>query len=363
MASTETDPQDAVTPGSGGSGTGAGSPGKGSSGAEGSGKGSPGAEGPGKGSPVPGGTGGPGAAGPRADGSGERPAAAERDLSGLEAGLDALETAGAVTRPPVGRLLVTKVLPPVMAILVVLVVWQLVYWAKVTPSYKLPSPRSVADGLGALWTQGTLFSIIWTSLQRGLLGFVAALAIGTPLGLVVARVRFVRAAIGPILSGLQSLPSVAWVPAAVIWLGISSSAMYAVILLGAVPSIANGLVSGIDQVPPLYLRAGRTLGAAGLRSVRHVLLPASMPGYVAGLKQGWAFSWRSLMAAELIASSPDLGLGLGQFLENARTNSDMPSVLLGIVLILFVGVAIDLIVFSPLERWVLRSRGLTTGSQ
>ena len=114
----------------------------------------------------------------------------------------------------------------------------------------------------------------------------------------------------------------------------------AVILLGAVPSIANGLVAGIDRVPPLFLRAGRTLGARGLVSAWHILLPASLPGYVAGLKQGWAFSWRSLMAAEIIAKSPDLGLGLGQYLENARNNSDMASVLLGIIMILVVGIAI-----------------------
>src|SRR6185295_9964685 len=111
-------------------------------------------------------------------------------------------------------------------------------------------------------------------------------------------------------------------PPAVIWLGLDNSMMYAVILLGAVPSIANGLVSGIDQVPPLFLRAGRTMGATGVRGAWHIVLPAALPGYLAGLKQGWAFSWRSLMAAELIASSPDLGMGLGTFLENARTNSD-----------------------------------------
>ncbi|KOG85407.1 sulfate ABC transporter permease, partial [Streptomyces varsoviensis] len=211
--------------------------------------------------------------------------------------------------------------------------------------------------------QGTLGGIVWTSVSRGLLGFLAALALGTPLGLLVARVKVVRSALGPILSGLQSLPSVAWVPAAVIWLGITDAAMYAVILLGAVPSIANGLVSGIDQVPPLYLRAGRTIGATGVRGAWHVLLPAALPGYISGLKQGWAFSWRSLMAAELIASSPDLGLGLGQYLENARTDSDMPGVLLGIALILVVGIAIDLIIFSPLERRVLRNRGLLAGAR
>src|SRR4029079_17164579 len=125
----------------------------------------------------------------------------------------------------------------------------------------------------------------------------------------------VRAAIGPILSGLQSLPSVAWVAPAVIWLRLNDRMMYAGILLGAVPSVANGLVSGVDRVPPLFLRAGRTLGATGLRGTRHIVMPAALPGYVAGLKQGWAFSWRSLMAAEIIAQSPDMGMGLGQLLE------------------------------------------------
>ncbi|MFG1808525.1 ABC transporter permease [Streptomyces sp. NPDC049040] len=284
------------------------------------------------------------------------------DMSGLEAGLDALD-AVTVKRAPVGQILLKKVLPPVVAVLLVLVLWQLAVWAKLADQTKLPSPSAVGRELADRWNAGDLFSIIWTSVSHGLLGFLAALIIGTPLGLVVARVPLVRAAIGPILSGLQSLPSVAWVPAAVIWLGLNNSTMYAVILLGAVPSIANGLVAGIDQVPPLYLRAGRTIGATGLRGAWYILLPAALPGYVAGLKQGWAFSWRSLMAAELIASSPDLGVGLGRYLENMREGSDMAGVFLGILLILFVGIAIDLLLFSPLERWVLRSRGLTARSQ
>ncbi|MEU1085509.1 ABC transporter permease [Streptomyces sp. NPDC005892] len=279
------------------------------------------------------------------------------DLAGLEAGLDALD-AVQVSRTPLRKILGQKVLPPVLAVVLVVLVWQVLVWAKVTDDYKLPPPAAVWDSAQDMWVKGTLLEVIWTSVSRGLLGFVLAVVIGTPLGLLVARVRFVRAAIGPILSGLQSLPSVAWVAPAVIWLGLQDSMMYAVILLGAVPSIANGLVSGVDQVPPLFLRAGRTIGATGLRGTWHIVLPAALPGYLAGLKQGWAFSWRSLMAAEIIASSPDLGLGLGQLLENGRNNFDMPGIFLSILLILFVGVAIDLLIFSPLERWVLRSRGL-----
>jgi NitT/TauT family transport system permease protein len=281
-----------------------------------------------------------------------------QDAGSVEAGLDALETA-ATGRAPFRKTFVNKVLPPVTAIAVVLVVWQgLISFKIVDDPSKLPSPADVWHVLRQSWLEGTLLDYIWTSVSRGLLGFCLALLIGTPLGLLVARVKFVRAAIGPILSGLQSLPSVAWVPPAVIWLGLNNSMMYAVILLGAVPSIANGLVSGVDQVPPLFLRAGRTMGATGLKGTWHITLPAALPGYVAGMKQGWAFSWRSLMAAEIIASFPDLGVGLGQLLENARTASDMAMVFEAILLILFVGIAIDLIVFSPLERWVLRSRGL-----
>ncbi|MFH0522213.1 ABC transporter permease [Streptomyces sp. M41] len=282
------------------------------------------------------------------------------DLAGLEAGLDALDSVQ-VARTPLRETLTRKVLPPVTAVALVLVVWQLLVWAEVAPAYKLASPSDVWGEVREAWLQGTLLDYIWTSVSRGLLGFLLALAIGTPLGLLVARVRFVRAAIGPILSGLQSLPSVAWVPPAVLWLGLNNSMMYAVILLGAVPSIANGLVAGIDQIPPLFLRAGRTLGARGVRGAWHIVMPGALPGYLAGLKQGWAFSWRSLMAAEIIASSPDLGVGLGQLLENGRNNSSMPQVFLAIFLILLVGIAIDLLIFSPLERRVLRGRGLLVG--
>ncbi|MGW6062572.1 ABC transporter permease [Streptomyces sp. NPDC055189] len=284
-----------------------------------------------------------------------------QDLAGLEAGLDALD-AVQTRRTPFRQTFVKKILPPVTAVVLVLVVWQLLVWAKVTDGYKLPPPADVWAEVQDAWLEGTLLEYIWTSVSRGLLGFLMALAIGTPLGLIVARVRFVRAAIGPILSGLQSLPSVAWVPPAVIWLGLNDQMMFAVILLGAVPSIANGLVAGVDQVPPLFLRAGRTLGATGLRHTWHIVMPAALPGYLAGLKQGWAFSWRSLMAAEIIAQSPDLGMGLGQLLEAGRTNSSMSQVFFAIFLILIVGIAIDLLIFSPLERRVLRSRGLLVRS-
>jgi NitT/TauT family transport system permease protein len=279
------------------------------------------------------------------------------DLASLEAGLDALETTAEPRRSRL-RAYASATWPPLLALLLLVAAWQALYSSGVKEPYQLPSPLDVWTALKETATSGDLAEGVFNSLRRGGLGFLASVAIGTPLGLLLARVRPVRRMFGPLISGLQSLPSVAWVPAAIIWFGLSDAAIYAVVLLGAVPSIANGMVSGIDQVPPLYERVGRVLGARGLTAARFVLLPAAMPGYVAGLRQGWAFSWRSLMAAELIAYSPELGLGLGQLLERGRQLSDMALVFSGILAILFVGIAVELCVFAPLERRVLRRRGL-----
>ena len=281
----------------------------------------------------------------------------EAVLDSLERGLDALEPAAAPTGSA-WRRRAGKVLPPLLAVALVLLVWQVLIWAEIKPRWTFPSPGDVAATLVDQWRQGTLPQAIWLSLSRGVLGFLASVAIGTPLGLVVARVKPLRTALAPVLSGLQSLPSVAWVPAGILWFGLGPATIYFVVLLGAVPSIANGTISGIDQVPPLYLRVGRVLGAKGLRAARYVVMPAALPGYLGGLKQGWAFAWRSLMAAELITQSPRLGTGLGQLLDTGRQLIDSSLVFGMIISILVVGVAVDRIFFSPVERGVLRRRGL-----
>jgi NitT/TauT family transport system permease protein len=281
----------------------------------------------------------------------------EATLATLERGLDALERTAAPETPR-WRRRAGKVLPPLFAVGLVLLVWQALIWAEIKPRYTFPSPGDVWGTLVDQWREGTLPEAIWLSLSRGALGFLASVAIGTPLGLVVARVKPLRTALAPVLSGLQSLPSVAWVPAGILWFGLSPATIYFVVLLGAVPSIANGTISGIDQVPPLYLRVGRVLGARGLRAARYVVMPAALPGYVGGLKQGWAFAWRSLMAAELITQSPRLGTGLGQLLDTGRQLFDVSLVFAMIIAILVVGVAVDRVLFSPVERGVLRRRGL-----
>jgi NitT/TauT family transport system permease protein len=276
------------------------------------------------------------------------------------AGLDALEsTAQLPPKPGPGRIFVRTVLPPIVFLVLLVVVWQLAFIAEIKPPYALPSPAHVWETFTAAVADGRAAEAIWISLSRGGLGFALSLVIGTLLGLAMWWWRWLRAAIGPIVSGLQSLPSVAWVPAAIIWFGLTDAAIYTVVLLGAVPSIANGLLTGMKQVPPLFDRVGRVLGLSALARTRYVLLPAALPGYLGGLRQGWAFAWRSLMAAELITYSPALGQGLGQLLNQGRELSQMSLVITSIVLILIVGMAIELLVFAPLERRVLNRRGLT----
>jgi NitT/TauT family transport system permease protein len=276
------------------------------------------------------------------------------------AGLDALETTAQLPpRPGIGRVLVRTVLPPVVFLAALVAVWQLAVVADIKPPYALPSPARVWEVFTAAVADGRAVEAVWISLSRAALGFALSLLLGTLLGLAMWWSRWLRAAIGPIVSGLQSLPSVAWVPAAIIWFGLTDAAIYTVVLLGAVPSIANGLLTGMKQVPPLFDRVGRVLGLSALARTRYVLLPAALPGYLGGLRQGWAFAWRSLMAAELITYSPALGQGLGQLLNQGRELSQMALVITSIALILIVGIAIELLVFAPLERRVLNRRGLT----
>lgn len=279
------------------------------------------------------------------------------DTAAVGAGLDALDTPTAQRTPLLRRVLAAGV-PPLIALVLFVGAWQAVWASAIYPEFQLPAPLTVWAELTGVVADGRIADIVWTSVHRAVLGFLASVAIATPLGLLVAKVPVVRAAIGPLLAGMQSLPSVAWVPAAVLWFGLTDTTIYFVVLLGAIPSIANGLVAGIDQVPPILPRVGQVMGAGRLDSARLILLPAALPGYIAGTKQGWAFSWRSLMAAEIIATSPQLGIGLGAYLKEGSDFNSMPGVIAAILLILLVGVGIELLVFRPLERRVLRTRGL-----
>lgn len=263
----------------------------------------------------------------------------------------------AVKLRPTGRL--DAVVAPILTVVVLISIWQIISWVSPLREDLFPGPVSVAQKLPQLLADGSLLSAVGTSLFRAVSGFVIAVVIATPVALLLAHQPLLRKGVGPLVSAMQVLPSIAWVPAAIILFGLSDATIYTVLLLGAIPSIINGLLSGIDMIPSQYKSLSKVLGASKWEHVLHFELPAAMPGYVAGLRQGWAFAWRSLMAAELIAVGGSLALGVGSLLQRGRDLADLPLVMLVILTILLVGVVIELAVFAPIERKLLRDRGMS----
>lgn len=247
--------------------------------------------------------------------------------------------------------------PPLLAIAIAVLIWEVVASSGWRPDYVLPGPLPVLAQLGRDLASGETFAAVAITMRRAVFGYAIAIAVGTALGLVLSRVRLLRAAMGSLLAGLQTMPSVAWFPLAILLFQLSESAITFVVVLGAAPSIAMGLLSSFDHVPPLLVRAGRVLGARGLTLVRHVILPAALPGFVAGLKQGWAFSWRSLMAGELLVIVGHQA-SLGVRLQFAREFSDAVGLLAWMIVILTIGVFVDVVVFGRLEAGIRRRRGL-----
>src|SRR5579859_3775463 len=286
-------------------------------------------------------------------------AASRSDLRALEQGLDVLELARADHPSTLSRA-AGWVVPKLAAVAVVLVLWQLVVALHLNPNpnYDLPSPLDVlGDGsVGKAWREGIFGRAALNTLRHAALGYSASVLAGTLLGVAMSRLRLLRVSLASLIAALQSMPSVIWVPFGLLLFGLNDTTIYFIVILGAVPSIAGGTMAALDQVPPLLVKVGRSMGARGLALYRHVIFSAALPGYVAGLRQGWSFSWRSLMAAEIISTA--FGPGLGQLVKNGSDESNMPLVIAAMITILVVGLAIEELVFNPLEVGIRRRRGL-----
>ena len=286
-----------------------------------------------------------------------QPAETQARLDAELAGLDALEL-GTAASMPLGRRVWSALWPKVAAVTLALLLWQVAVWTHWRPTYVLPAPGPV---LRSLWHDlGT--SVFWRAvgftLRRALIGYTIACAVGLLLGALVARSRILRSAVGSLITGLQTMPSIAWFPLALLLFKLSEAAITFVVVIGAAPSIANGFVSGVDHVPPLLLRSGRMMGARGIRLWRHVVIPAALPSLIGGLKQGWAFAWRSLMAGELLVI---IGkhVSLGEELSNAQNQNDAVALLEFMLVILILGILADT-VFSAADRRLRRRWGLTS---
>ncbi len=275
-------------------------------------------------------------------------------LRAQQRGLDELELVLPQRRSRARRIWFA-VWPKVAAVGLFFFVWQCVVWSGWKPDYVLPGPIPVLE---RLFTDFDVYrDAALRTLQRGVIGFLLAAAIGTVIGAAVARIPLLRSAVGSMITGLQTMPSIAWFPLAILLFQLSEGAILFVVVLGAAPSIANGLIAGIDTIPPIMLRTGRVLGAHGLATFRHVIIPAALPTFVGGLKQGWAFAWRSLLAGELLVLIAGK-FSLGQRLQFAAEFADGEGVLAAMIVIFFVGVVIDSLFFAQAERWVRRRYGL-----
>jgi len=234
-------------------------------------------------------------------------------------------------------------------------IWAIVAKLRIWPPYLFPPPWGVGEALWAGFQDHSFWIGIAMTMKRMAIGYGLSVILGMVLGLAVASHRFLEETVGGLMVSLQSLPSICWVPLAILWFGLSEKAILFVVLMGSLLSVTIAMEDGRKQLPKIYAMAGRNLGASGFRLFWYVLLPASLPYIVSGLKQGWAFAWRSLIQAEMIF----LTLGLGQLLMMGRDLNDMSQVIAVMILIIVLGYLVDALVFRTAERVLQNRWGLT----
>ncbi|MDE6905608.1 MAG: ABC transporter permease [Lachnospiraceae bacterium] len=246
-----------------------------------------------------------------------------------------------------------------MFFLLLIVLWQVLYLLfvdvfKVWKPYSAPSPAGVWSTFVNLLKSGVLLSALLKSLGRGGAGFALSVFAGLILGVLIHHFPYLNRNLKPVIMGMQTLPSICWVPFAILWFGLNNSAILFVVVMGSAFSVALAVDDGIKSVPPLYIKAAKTMGAGQRDLYLKVILPACVPSFIAALKQGWSFAWRALMSGEVMSST----VGLGQTLIIGRDMADINQVMLVMLVIIAAGVLIDKCIFTALENRVLRKRGL-----
>ena len=232
--------------------------------------------------------------------------------------------------------------------------WKLLFWLKFWPQYLFPSPEQVFQTLAAGFADKSILIGIGMSLKRLLIGYAISVFFGVLLGLWIGRSKVLDETLGGFFVGMQTLPSICWLPLAILWFGLSETAITFVVVMGSLLSVAIATDGGVKNIQPIYLRAGRNMGARGRDMFLHVVLPAAFPSVLAGLKQGWSFAWRSLMAGEILFVS----LGLGHLLNMGRELNDMSQVIAVMIVIIAIGVVMDGLVFGLAEKRVRHIWGL-----
>lgn len=236
-----------------------------------------------------------------------------------------------------------------------ILLWQVVVWVGVIPVDKLPSPATVVSSLLVMAGDGSLLQGTMVSLARLLVAYLSAVVGGLMVGIIVSRFDWMESTVGSLALALQTLPSICWLPLAVIWFGASEGAIFFVTLMGAILSVVLATESGVRNVPRVLIQAARSMGASGVGLYRRVIIPAAFPAIITGLKQGWAFAWRTLMSAELLYGNR----GLGYLLQAGKKVDDTSKFMAVILVLIVIGLAIEILFFRPLEKGVRARWGLS----
>ena len=237
---------------------------------------------------------------------------------------------------------------------ILVAIWQIVSITGIWPDNLFPSPYEVAEDLAYTASDGSLFFGIGTSILRLIIGLTIAIVGGMVLGIFMARVETVNQTIGSLVLGLQSIPSVAWVPLAILWFGLTDGGIIFVTAIGSMFAVTIATFTGVKNINPHYIEAARNMGAKGTQLATFVLIPAAFPYLISGFKQGWAFAWRGVIGAELLFSF----LGLGFLLNVGRQLNDISQVFAIMLVIMMVGIAIDGVIFKRIENKVMSRWGL-----
>lgn len=244
-----------------------------------------------------------------------------------------------------------RITTSVIFFVLIFIFWEIMARTEIWSNILLPSPSEITNFYIESIGDGTLIDACYVTLKRLFEGYLAGVIIGVPIGLLNARFQLFEDTIGVIALGLQALPSICWAPLAILWLGQTENAMFFIVVMGSVWSIALATDSGVRHVPSIYIRAARTMGSKGLHTWFFVIIPAALPFIITGMKQGWAFAWRSLMAAEIYITILT-GFGLGHMLHYARELHAMDAVVGIMLVIICIGLLIDRVVFNPLETFL-----------
>ncbi len=252
-----------------------------------------------------------------------------------------------------------KIAGSILFFIILIALWQFLYiaatdWLELAKPYAVPHPAGVVESTGTLLKNGTLFAAVAKSMLRVLIGFLISMVIGVLFGILIIQSEYFARNLKPLLLGIQTLPSICWVPFAILWFGLKESAIIFVVVMGSVFSISLAVESGIKEVPPIYIKAAKTMGVTSGRMYTKVIFPAALPSFVAGMKQAWSFAWRALMSGEVMSAS----VGLGYTLMMGRDLADINQVMTVMLVIILIGIIIDKGIFSSIENHILKQRGL-----